>query len=64
MIGKIVTLPDLTKGNVVSDSIKDTESIRIIVETINNTTLKLRESEMQGKLKKCQRIQTRSNQHQ
>ena len=62
--GKAVNIPGLTMNTVASESPRDVESVRRIMETIQKTTMEFREAEMKTKLKECQDIRTRSYQHQ
>ena len=62
--GKAVTIPGLTMNTVASESNTDAEAVRRIMETIQKTTTKFREVEMETKLKDCQNITVRSYQHQ
>ena len=51
-------------NTVASETTKDAEAVRRIMETMQKTTMELREAEMKAKLRDCQDIRTRSYQHQ
>ena len=54
--GKAVTLPDLTKGNVATDSINDGEAVQKTIERIQKMVSMFREADMRRKLKDCQGV--------
>ena len=62
--GKAVSIPGLTIRNEGSESVTDAEAVRRIMETIHKVTKEFREAETKTKLRECQGIRTRSNQHQ
>merc|ERR1712098_14596 len=62
--GKAVTIPGLTMGNEASESLKDAEAVRKIMEMIHKVTKEFREAETKVKLKESQGIRVRSYQHQ
>merc|ERR1711873_134161 len=62
--GKAVSIPGLTMGNEGSESLKDSEPMNKIMETIHKVTKEFRKAETKVKLKDCQGIRVRSYQHQ
>ena len=62
--GKAVSIPGLTMGSEESESVKDAEAVRKIMETIHKVTKEFREAETKVKLKECQGVRVRSYQNQ
>ena len=63
VIGKAVTLPGLTTGNVGTESMTDSEAVQRTMELLSKTTQEFREAEMKKKLKECQGVRTQAYQH-
>ena len=63
MTGKAVSLPDLTTGNVATESMTDSEVVQRTMENLTKITAEFREANMRRKLKECQGIRVQSYQH-
>lgn len=63
MIGKAVTLPGLTTGNVATESMTDTEVVQRTLENLAKKTSEFHKANMKRKLKECQGIRVLSYQH-
>ena len=61
--GKAVSLPGLTTGNVVTESMTDSEAVQRTLELLNKTISEFREAEMRKKLKDCQGVRIQAYQH-
>ena len=62
--GKAVDIPGLTKETEGRDSLTDAEETNKTMETIGNVTREVKEAEPKAKLKDCQGIRVRRDQHQ
>ena len=51
--GKAVTIPGLTMGNEVTESIADSEEVQCTLEMIMKTVTEFLEADMRKKLKEC-----------
>ena len=63
MTGKAVTLPGLTTGNVVTESMTNSKVIQRTMENLTKITAEFREADMRRRLKECQDIRVQSYQH-
>ena len=61
--GKAVTLPGLTTGNMVTESLTDSEAVQRTIKLLTKTTQEFREADMRRKLKECQGLRTQAYQH-
>ena len=63
VMGKAVSLPGLTTGNLAMESMTDSEAVQRTMELLNKTTQEFREAEMRKKLKDCQGVRIQAYQH-
>ena len=61
--GKAVSIPGLTMGNEVTESLTDSEAVQRTLETMMKTISEFQEGDMRKKLKKCERVRVMSYQH-
>ena len=61
--GKAVTLPGLTTGNVVTESLTDSKAVQRTMELLAKTTQEFREADTRKKLKECQGQRIQAYQH-
>ena len=62
--GKVVTVPGFTTGSVATESMRNSEVVRRMLENLMKIMSEFQESDMRKKLSECQGVQLQAYQHQ
>ena len=61
--GKAVTIPELTTGNLATESMTDSEAVQKTMENLTRIIAEFREADMCQTLKACQKFRMQAYQH-